>query len=147
MTRRNAVLLSFALVMLSPWRAAADYFLVNAEQVRSMLKGTRKLLLVDSRTPAEFEQAHLPRAMNIPADQMRAEAARLPKDKSTAIVFYCRGSGCTLSPAAARDAGEMGYTNVSVYQAGIPDWLLKGYPIEKGPEICRGTMTDTGNPP
>jgi rhodanese-related sulfurtransferase len=80
----------------------------------------------------EFEQAHLPRAVNIPADQMRAEAARLPKDKSTAIVFYCRGSGCTLSPAAARVAGEMGYTNVSVYQAGIPDWLLKGYPVEKG---------------
>jgi hypothetical protein len=59
MTRLNGALLSFALVMLSPGRAAADYFLVNAEQLRSMLNGTRKLLLVDSRTPAEFEQAHL----------------------------------------------------------------------------------------
>ncbi len=26
----------------------------------------------------------------------------------------------------------MGYTNLKVYQAGIPDWLRRGLPVERG---------------
>ena len=33
---------------------------------------------------------------------------------------------------AAGAAIEMGYTNLMIYQAGLPDWLLKGYPVQKG---------------
>ncbi len=33
---------------------------------------------------------------------------------------------------AAGAAIEMGYTNLMIYQAGMPDWLLKGYPVQKG---------------
>ncbi len=33
---------------------------------------------------------------------------------------------------AAGAAAEMGYTNLMIYQAGIPDWLLKGYSVQKG---------------
>ena len=33
---------------------------------------------------------------------------------------------------AAGAAYEMGYTSIMIYQAGMPDWLLKGYPVQKG---------------
>jgi len=33
---------------------------------------------------------------------------------------------------AAGAALEMGYTYLSIYQAGMPDWLTKGYPVKKG---------------
>jgi rhodanese-related sulfurtransferase len=33
---------------------------------------------------------------------------------------------------AAGAAAEMGYSHVLIYQAGMPDWLLKGYPLQKG---------------
>ncbi len=33
---------------------------------------------------------------------------------------------------AAGAAIEMGYTNLMIYQAGMPDWLVKGYPVQKG---------------
>lgn len=33
---------------------------------------------------------------------------------------------------AAGAAMEMGYTNLMIYQAGMPDWLSKGYQTEKG---------------
>jgi hypothetical protein len=26
----------------------------------------------------------------------------------------------------------MGYRDVRIYQAGLPDWLMRGYPVEKG---------------
>ncbi|HET7319877.1 MAG TPA: hypothetical protein VFK23_12125 [Nitrospirota bacterium] len=33
---------------------------------------------------------------------------------------------------AAGAAMEMGYTNITIYQAGMPDWLSKGNPVQKG---------------
>jgi hypothetical protein len=29
-------------------------------------------------------------------------------------------------------AYDMGYTNLMIYQAGMPDWIMKGYPVQKG---------------
>jgi rhodanese-related sulfurtransferase len=33
---------------------------------------------------------------------------------------------------AAGAANEMGYTTIMIYQAGMPDWASKGYPVQKG---------------
>jgi hypothetical protein len=33
---------------------------------------------------------------------------------------------------AAGAALEMGYTYLLIYQAGIPDWLMRGYTVRKG---------------
>ena len=33
---------------------------------------------------------------------------------------------------AAGAANEMGYANLMIYQAGMPDWLSRGYPVRKG---------------
>jgi rhodanese-related sulfurtransferase len=33
---------------------------------------------------------------------------------------------------AAGAATDMGYTSVMIYQAGMPDWSSKGYPVQNG---------------
>lgn len=106
--------------------------LVDAEHLKAWIDSKRQMVIVDSRNEEEYAQAHLPGAISIPADQTIAQAARLPRDKRALVVFYCRGSGCTLSQASAAAAAQLGYTYLLVYQAGMPDWLLKGYPVEKG---------------
>jgi len=46
-------------------------------------------VIVDVRTPAEFEAGHAKGAINIPFDQIAARAGELPaKDKP--LVLYCR---------------------------------------------------------
>ncbi len=35
---------------------------------------------------------------------------------------------------AAGAAMEMGYTDLMIYQAGMPDWQAKGHPVKKGME-------------
>lgn len=45
-------------------------------------------LLIDVRTPDEFDVKHLDGAINIPVDQLEARAAELPKDKD--LILYCR---------------------------------------------------------
>lgn len=106
---------------------------VSGEQLKAAIDARKKLLVIDTRTPDEFAQAHIAGSVNVPAGFVRALSNRLPKDKDTLLVFYCRGMGCTLSPEAASEAAGLGYTNLAIYQAGIPDWLLKRYPIQSGP--------------
>jgi rhodanese-related sulfurtransferase len=73
--------------------AIAQYPVVDAEQLKSRLQGKQKVVLIDARPEEEYQQAHIPGALNIPADRIKSEAARLPKDRKTAIIFYCRGEG------------------------------------------------------
>jgi phage shock protein E len=73
--------------------AMAQYPVVDAEQIKSRLQGKQKVVLIDARPEEEYQQAHIPGALNIPADRIKAEAARLPREKKTAIIFYCRGEG------------------------------------------------------
>jgi rhodanese-related sulfurtransferase len=130
-------MLSFllGLLFLTSTVAMAQYPVIDSEQLKSHLTGKKKVVLIDSRTPEEYQQAHIPGAIIIPADQMKMDAAKLPRDKATPLIFYCRGLGCTLSRMAASSAVEMGYTSIMIYQPGMPDWLLKGYPVQKGKHL------------
>ncbi len=47
-----------------------------------------KDLLVDIRTPSEFDQGTIPGAVNLPLDDIRARFTELPKDKN--LYIFCR---------------------------------------------------------
>jgi len=128
---RNLALLGFLLLPAAA-PAQQQFPVVGAEHVKAWIDGKRRMTLVDSRTPEEYAQAHLPGSISIPADRTLAEAGRLPRDKGQLVVFYCRGMGCTLSHASAAAAARLGHTYLLIYQAGMPDWLLQGYPVERG---------------
>ena len=91
-SRRLAALAAVALLA-APALAAAQHAVVTAEDVLALRKGPRKALVVDARTPAEYRQVHIAGAINLPPERIAAEAARLPKDRATPLVFYCRGPG------------------------------------------------------
>ena len=82
-----------ALLGVLPAIAAADVATVTAEDVHAALVGGRPVAIVDARTPEEFAQAHLPGAINVFAPEVNASASRLPRDRATRIIFYCRGVG------------------------------------------------------
>lgn len=71
----------------------AQHLVVGSEQVQSLLVGKKKVALIDVRMPEEYQAAHIPGAINIPADRMRVDRNLLPKDKTTQIIIYCRGIG------------------------------------------------------
>ena len=73
--------------------ASAQTAVISVEQVQQWMAGSKKVLLIDVRTPGEYEEGHIPGAVNIPADRIIAEAAKLPKDRTTTLIFYCRGFG------------------------------------------------------
>ncbi len=82
-----------ALALAMPGEGAAQPAVVGAAEVQATLARDPRAVVVDVRTADEYADAHLPRSINIPAVEMKASAARLPKDRGTRLIFYCRGVG------------------------------------------------------
>jgi hypothetical protein len=50
------------------------------------------VLIVDSRpTRGKFNKGFIPTAINIPGSKFAKMTDKLPKDKSTLLIFYCQG--------------------------------------------------------
>ena len=82
----------------------------------------RFYLLVDVRTPQEFEQGHLFGAVNIPLSELQNNPAawipRLPR--SVPIILQCKAG--VRSAQAAQILMKAGFTNVLSLDGGITDW-------------------------
>jgi rhodanese-related sulfurtransferase len=95
---------------------------VTLPEVRAIVSGKQKGVIVDSRDPYAFKQGHIPGAVSLAVDDMKVKADRLPKAKDTLLVFYCGGGGCGLSNEAADKAVAMGYKKVAVFKGGWRGW-------------------------
>jgi rhodanese-related sulfurtransferase len=91
------------------------------------------LTVIDARSRVEYDEAHIPGAINIPAEKTGALLPKLVKDRQRALVFYCNGPKCTKSQKAARMAIAGGYGNVLEYNEGMPGWGKGRMPIAGSP--------------
>jgi phage shock protein E len=67
-------------------------------------------LLLDVRSPAEYETGHLRDALLLPVNVIGMQIGSIAPDKSAPIVVYCQSGG--RSAAARRMLVQMGYQNV-----------------------------------
>jgi len=75
-------------------------------------------LLVDVRTPQEYEAGHLEGALLIPYDQIPQRLAEFGEDKSRPIVVYCRsGRRAGVAEQTLRKAGFTNVLNAGGYEA------------------------------
>lgn len=82
----------------------------------------KKIFIVDARDAAQFEQEHIPGALNIEWRQAVARRAELPTDRM--VVVYCNSG--SLSAQAVFALRLLGHDNVKVLQDGIEGWKKKG---------------------
>jgi rhodanese-related sulfurtransferase len=93
MKKIQTFLFLFSFLLITSTWSMAQSPVIDADQLRSYALGNKKAVIVDTRTSEEYEQAHIPGAVNIMPEQMKAEAARLLKVKTAPVIFYCRGMG------------------------------------------------------
>ena len=87
-------------------------------------KANSNFVILDVRTPEEFQEGHIEGAVNIPHTEIREKISGVTKDKGQIIVLYCRsGRRSNLAMQTLRD---LGYKNA--YNAGGYDELLKQKP-------------------
>lgn len=73
-------------------------------------QNTQGAVLLDVRTPQEYDEGHIPGSINIPLQTIDEAEAEI-EDKDTKLFIYCH-SGARSSQAAVL-LEEMGYTKVN----------------------------------
>lgn len=66
-------------------------------------------LVIDVRTPAEFNSGHLPGAINLPLDKIESALPRQVRDKNQVLLLHCQ-SGMR-SGVAKKKLRALGYAN------------------------------------
>jgi len=90
--------------------------------------GDKGAVLIDVHVPYEGE---LPRTdAFIPFDHIVGDA-RLPKDKHTEVLLYCRTG--RMSEIAANALHAAGYTRLAHLEGGMRAWEASGHPLLQNP--------------
>ena len=63
---------------------------VSQQQLLNLQQNSDNFLLVDVRSVDEFNQAHIPGAINIPHTELTDNMERMSEFKSKDIIVYCR---------------------------------------------------------
>lgn len=90
-----------------------DRYDINIEQLQQMVQ--KGAILVDVRSPQEYEEGHLENSVLIPEYEMKSTALKIIPDKNQLIIVYC--SSGIRSKKAQRILWQMGYTQIyNLYQ-------------------------------
>jgi len=85
------LLLLLALLQVScPARMFED---LSARDLKKKMDEGTRMVIVDVRTSREYQDGHVPTAVNVPTDKFYLLRPTLPTDKTMLLVFYCRGYG------------------------------------------------------
>jgi len=91
-------------------------------------RGQNSFVLIDARAAQDFEECHIPGALNLPYRRITAEStAHLSKEQL--LVVYCWSPGCNSATKAAARLNALGF-QVKEMIGGIQYWRLEGGPIE-----------------
>jgi len=85
------------------------------------------VVLVDTREPHEYQEAHLENGKLVPPGLLRDEIAAAAPDKSARTIIYCRSGN--RSYKAAEQLEALGYTDVASMAGGILAWQEQGLPV------------------
>lgn len=93
-------------------------FTLGPVELKSLLE-EGNVSIIDVRTRADYEIAHIPSAISIPFEQLTDNFEQLSKDKVS--VVYCYNQQCHLGARACLTLAEYGYP-VMLLEGGYKTW-------------------------
>lgn len=100
---------------------------VDVTTARALIADDPDLLVVDVRTAAEFETAHIDGAINLPLDQIDGNLRQLAGRR---LLLICQsGNRATRAQRRLRAAGLSGAV---VLSGGMNTWIASGAPVVRG---------------
>lgn len=91
-------------------------------------RGQNGFLLIDVRSAQDFEECHIPGAVNLPYRKITAESTA-QFSKELPMVTYCWSPGCNSATKAAARLSALGF-QVKEMLGGIEYWRREGGPVE-----------------
>ena len=86
--------------------------------------------ILDVRTPAEFETAHIAGAYNVPLDLLREHRDEIIEHLDQEVVLVCRSG--QRAAAAGETLRKAGLANVHILDGGITAWETAGFGVNRG---------------
>lgn len=103
---------------------------VTSHDLNALLQSGTGPRLIDVRTPAEFETAHIAGSYNVPLDLLREHRDEIAGHLDENVVLVCRsGQRAANAGDALRDAG---LPNVAILDGGITAWESQGFEVSRG---------------
>lgn len=120
----------FTLILILLWAGVTLAFAsvarnISAGEAAALLKQRANIVLLDVRTPQEYQQGRLAGARLIPIDQLLQRLGELPKDRP--ILVYCAVG--SRSAQVFSFLARRGYAEVYNLDGGIYAWAARGYPV------------------
>lgn len=119
---KKIILLLLAMMLFAGCSAEVDkvdYKQITTEEAIAMMSEETDYIILDVRTPEEYESGHIKYAINIPNETIgNTEIAELP-NKEQLIMIYCRSGN--RSKQASEKLVRLGYTNIVEF-GGINTW-------------------------
>ena len=114
----------------APAEQEAGYRQIMMDEAIVMMEEEKDYIILDVRTVAEFNEKHIPGAINIPNETIGTDAIPELPNKDQLILVYCRSGN--RSKQASDKLVKLGYTNVVEF-GGIMDWPGETESNEGGP--------------
>ena len=103
----------------APAEREVSYRQITMDEAVARMTEEKNYIILDVRTAAEYNEGHIPGAINIPNEAIGTDAIPELPDKDQLILVYCRSGN--RSKQASEKLVKLGYTNVVEF-GGIIDW-------------------------
>jgi rhodanese-related sulfurtransferase len=132
------VILSTFLFAFSLGEVNGDIIAVNYQQARyqeisaneaAQLINNEHPLILDVRTPGEYNSGHLQNAVLIPVQELQGRLKELAAYKDREILIYCATG--SRSTAASKILIDNGFKQIANMRHGIYDWVKKNHPVTR----------------
>ena len=103
---------------------------LDAQTLRERLDTEDAPRVLDVRTPAEFETAHIPGSYNVPLDNLREHRDELRRHLDDDVVLVCRSGN--RAEQAEKAFAAVGLPGLRVLEGGMVAWEGSGAPVNRG---------------
>ncbi|MCL1600427.1 MAG: rhodanese-like domain-containing protein [Actinomycetia bacterium] len=116
-----------AVVLAGCSSSSATLETVSPDAAATIIAEDSSEIILDIRTPAEFDQGIIEGAINIDFYEPTFSSDLDALDKDARYVVYCRSG--SRSGEAMSTFADLGFTNVTEIDGGIANWYETGLPV------------------
>lgn len=128
-TRTKALLVGLLLLAAACAGAHPQVGHISPAELEKRIEAGNAPVVLDVRTPAEYEAGHIPGAINIPHTELASRLGELGPDHDEEIVVHCQsGRRASMAEGVLHDAG---FERILDLDGHWKAWKEGGYPEQK----------------
>ena len=128
----------------TPPLLGVGYQEISVQDVMKKIENKEDIIILDVRTPEEFEEGYIEGAILIPFQEVEQRHRELNTPTDKEIIVYCKAG--VRSKKGAQKLTELGYTNVKEMGAGIDGWAAAGGKVVKPTTTTTSPTTEATSP-